>query len=74
MIVVIKHAILHILDANSGITVYSDNELDVSDAGINNFITKHIDKVCESAALRTGESNSNSGFLYPLKAYLEPDE
>ena len=74
MIVGIKHAILHILDANSGVTVYSDNELDVSDAGINNFITKHIDKVCESAALRTGEFNSNSGFLYHLKEYLEPDE
>ncbi len=74
MIVGIKHAILHILDANSGVTVYSDKELDVSDAGINNFITKHIDKICESAGLRTGEFNSNSGFLYHLKQYLEKNE
>lgn len=74
MIVGIKHAILHILDANSGVTVYSDKELDVSDAGINSFITKHIDKVCEGAGLRKGEFNKNSGFLYHLKEYLEPVE
>lgn len=74
MIVGIKHAILHILDANSGVTVYSDGELDVSDAGINNFITKHIDKVCEGAGLRKGEFNKNSGFLYHLKEYLEQSE
>ncbi len=74
MIIGIKHAILHILDANSGVTVYSDSELDVSDAGINNFITKHIDKICESAGLRKGEFNSGSGFLYHMKEYLERDE
>ena len=74
MIVGIKHAILHILDANSGVTVYSEGELDVSDAGINSFITKHIDKVCESAGLRKGEFNGNSGFLYHMKEYLKEDE
>ncbi|HIT84359.1 MAG TPA: nucleoid-associated protein [Candidatus Ornithomonoglobus intestinigallinarum] len=74
MIVGIKHAILHILDANSGVTVYSDAELDVSDAGVNNFLTKHIDKLYEGAGLRRGEFNSGSGFLYHVKEYLEQPE
>lgn len=74
MIVGIKHAILHILDANSGVTVYSEGELDVSDAGVNSFITKHIDKVCEGAGLRRGEFNKNSGFLYHMREYLEKPE
>lgn len=74
MIVGIKHAILHILDANSGVTVYSDEELDVSDAGVNTFITKHINKIYESAGLRGGTFNPGSGFLYHLKEYLAAEE
>ena len=45
MIIAIKKAVLHILDANSGITVYSDTELDVSDGMINAFLSKHIDRL-----------------------------
>lgn len=74
MIIGIKHAILHILDANSGITVYSEGELDISDAGVNSFITKHIDKICEGPGLRKGEFNKNSGFLYHMKEYLSAPE
>lgn len=70
MIVSIKKAILHILDANSGVSVFSDTELDVSDASINNFITKHIEKIYEDAGLRSGEFTDNSGFKYHLKEYL----
>ncbi|MCC8169912.1 MAG: nucleoid-associated protein, partial [Oscillospiraceae bacterium] len=70
MIVSVKNAILHILDANSGMSVFSDAELDVSDASINNFITKHIEKTYEDAGLRKGEFTDNSGFKYHLKEYL----
>lgn len=42
MIVGLKKAILHILDAGSGINVYSDELLNVENAEINTFITKHI--------------------------------
>ena len=45
MIASLKRAIVHILDANSGVSVYSEEELDVTDASINSFITKHIEKV-----------------------------
>ncbi|MCI5605498.1 MAG: nucleoid-associated protein [Clostridia bacterium] len=70
MIVSIKNAILHILDANSGVSVFSDTELDVSDASINNFITKHIEKIYEDAGLRSGEFTDNSGFKYHLTEYI----
>ena len=32
MIASLKRAIVHILDANSGVSVYSEEELDVTDA------------------------------------------
>lgn len=73
MIASLKRAILHILDGNSGVSVYSDNELDVSDASINNFITKHIEKVFEDASLRNGEFSDNSGFKYQVTEYVKDE-
>jgi hypothetical protein len=73
MIASLKRAILHILDGNAGVSVYSDEELDISDASINNFITKHIEKVYEDASLRSGEFSSSSGFKYHLSEYLKDE-
>ena len=70
MIVGIKKAVLHILDAMSGVSVYSDTELDTEDASINNFITKHIEKIFDSANLRSGEFTSSSGLKYHINEYL----
>ena len=44
MIASLKRAIVHILDANSGVSVYSEEELDVTDASINSFITKRSEE------------------------------
>ncbi len=74
MIASLKRAILHILDASSGVSVYSDEELDVSDASINSFITKHIEKVFEDAGLRNGGFSDNSGFKYHLSEYLNNED
>ena len=73
MIASIKRAILHILDGNSGVSVYSDEELDVSDASINNFISKHIEKVYEDASLRNAEFSDNSGFKYQLTEFIKDE-
>lgn len=70
MIIGIKKAVLHILDAMSGVTVYSDSELDTEDASINNFITKHMEKVYDGAGLRSGEFTSGSGLKYHINEYL----
>lgn len=74
MIVGINKAILHILDGMSGVAVFSDNELDVSDASVNNFITTHIEKCYEDPALRKGEFNENSGIRYHIKQYAANEE
>lgn len=71
MIASLKKAILHILDASSGVSVLSDEELDISDASINSFISKHIEKVFGDAALRKGEFAENSGFKYNLTEYIK---
>lgn len=69
MIVGIKKAILHILDAASGTVVYSDELLDTEDAQINTFITTHIERLYESASLRGAEFKSASGFLAKIEQY-----
>ncbi|MCC8161316.1 MAG: nucleoid-associated protein [Oscillospiraceae bacterium] len=73
MIASLKRAILHILDANSGVSVYSDEELDITDASINSFITKHMEKIFEDAGLRSAEFADNSGFKYHLSEYLRDE-
>lgn len=74
MIVGLKHAILHILDANSGITVFSDKELDISDGMVDSFITKHIDKVYSDSAARHGEFKDSSGLKYHISEYSSEAE
>lgn len=73
MIVGLKKAILHILDTNSGINVFSDELLDVENAEINNFITKHIEKIYESAALRPAVFKETSGFKAKMVQYGNGD-
>lgn len=70
MIVGLKKAILHILDTNSGMGVFSDELLDVSDAQISTFITTHIEKLYESAALRKAEFKEASGFRAKIEQYV----
>ena len=69
MIINLKKAILHILDANSGVTVYSKGEIDLEDKNILSYICTHIDKVYDNPSMRTGTFKENSGFLYKLTQY-----
>lgn len=69
MIVGLKKAILHILDTNSGMNIFSDELLDVENAEINTFIAKHIEKIYESASLRPAEFKETSGFKARLEQY-----
>lgn len=70
MIIDIKRAILHILDGVSGISVFSDMELDVENQSVTAYLAKHIEKVYDDSGLRTGEFNPTSGFKYHLTEYL----
>lgn len=73
MIKGIKNAILHILDANSGVTVYSDTLIDGEDETAESYIAAHIDKVYDDPSLRPGEFNKSSGFLYHMNEYINGD-
>ncbi len=73
MIITINKAILHVLDAVSGNTIYSDAELDYENPVMSSYINNHIEKLYDDASLRSGEFNSNSGFLYHLKQYTNND-
>lgn len=73
MIVGIKKAILHILDMTSNMQVFSDEKLDVENAEINTFITKHIEKIYESASLRPAEFKETSGFKAKIVQYKAGD-
>ena len=67
--VVIDKAILHILDFNSGMTVYSDEELTVQDS-IETFLLKHIEKSWGSQDAKPGTFYEDSHCAELVKEYL----
>lgn len=66
---IIKRAILHILDFNSGMSVFSQNELDLSDETVSTFLQKHIEKLHKDSARKSGHFNEESGFAAALTEY-----
>ncbi|SHK64080.1 hypothetical protein SAMN05216582_11085 [Selenomonas ruminantium] len=67
--IVIDKAILHILDFNSGMTVYSDEELTVQDS-IETFLHKHIEKAWSSQDAKPGTFYDDSHCAQLVKEYL----
>lgn len=67
---IIKKAILHILDFNSDICVFSQKELDISDYGTGEFIEKHLSRILEDSAAKKGEFQDFSVFCQTLQRYL----
>lgn len=67
--VIIDKAILHILDFNSGMTVYSDEELTVQDS-IETFLLKHIEKSWGSQDAKPGSFYEDSHCAQLVKEYL----
>lgn len=68
---IIKKAILHILDFNSDICVISQKELDVADFGTEEFIHKHIEKIGGDTAAQMGSFNDYSLFKETLDKYMK---
>lgn len=68
---IIKKAILHILDFNSDMCVMSQKELDISDFGTGEFINKHVERVSADSAAKKGRFNDISPFKQILARYLE---
>lgn len=67
--IVIEKAILHILDFNSGLTVYSDVELEPADS-IQTFLLKHLERSWGSQDAKPGTFYEDSAFKKQLAAYV----
>lgn len=67
---IIKKAILHILDFNSDVCVFSQKELDITDYGTGEFIEKHLTKIVEDSAKKEGEFLEYSVFKQSLERYV----
>ena len=68
--IIIDKAVLHIMDLNSGLTVYSDEELSIKDS-IETFLLKHIEKSWGSQEAKPGNFYEDSNFKVLLSSYLE---
>lgn len=67
--IVINKAILHVLDFNSGVTVFSDQELTVENS-IKTFLLKHIEKSYQDQALKIGKFYEDSQFQGWMRQYI----
>jgi len=70
MLININKAILHILDFHSGVTVFSQQELDRESNSVATFLTKHIEKSYSGQNAKSGTFHANSKFNYRLADYL----
>ena len=68
--IIIDKAVLHILDINSGMTIYSDEELSISDS-IETFLLKHIEKAWKSQEAKPGTFYDDSAFKVMMSNYLK---
>lgn len=71
MLITVKHAILHILDFSSGITVFSEQELDLKSSSVTTFLSKHVEKSFTDPNAKAGTFQPDSNFKQQLAAYIE---
>lgn len=74
MIVLVNRAVLHILDFNSGVTVFSEEELDIQNDSVLTFIIKHVEKAFSDPNSKHGAFYANSLFKSRLSAYVDGSE
>ncbi len=67
----INKSILHILDFNSGVMVFSEKELGIQDDATHSYIQKHLDKAIGDPNAKTGFLEENSNLNIKMKEYLE---
>lgn len=65
----INHAVLHVYDMLSNITIYSQKELDLS-GELHFFLDKHLQKSMGDVGLKSGKFYEDSGFLALLNDYV----
>lgn len=71
--IAINKAILHILDFNSNLTVFSGNELDLGRSSVATFLMKHIEKAYCDTGAKPATFNRDSKFQDQLMEYGSGD-
>ena len=66
----ITHAILHILDAQSAVTVFSEQELALDTRAVKSFVTKHLKRSRNAADNHPGAFTEESSFAAELRRYF----
>lgn len=69
--IIINNAILHILDFNSGLSVYSQEVLDVTDGAAAEFIERQLDKVFSDDRVRQGSFSPESNAKADIESYMD---
>ena len=69
----ITKAILHILDFNSDVSVFSQKELDPSNITLVEYLEKHLEHLQKDANQKPGEFMAGSTFLTQLEQYLKEE-
>ena len=67
--ITINKAILHILDFNSNITVFSEKELNIGNTSVETFLTKHLEKIQNDQNGKVGAFSQESNFKKQLLSY-----
>lgn len=70
----INHAVLHVLDFDSGVNVFSQRELEIETRAVRTFVTKHLARARASVDNRRGTFAENSSFAEALKRFFFGDE
>lgn len=66
----INNAILHIFDAQSAVTVFSEQELELDTRAVKSFVTKHLKRSRNAADNHPGSFTEESAFAAELKRYF----
>ena len=67
----LNKAVLHILDFTSDISVFSQEELNIGNHIISEFLIKHIEKSINDPGIRSGEFLQSSKFETEMNKYLQ---
>ena len=67
---VINHAVLHVLDFDSAVNVFSQRELALDTRAVRSFVTKHLARARTAADNRRGTFAPESTFSDELKRYF----
>jgi hypothetical protein len=70
ILIIVNKAILHILDYKSGITVFSEQELEMKNDSVFAFLTKHIEKSYNDQSSKAGAFIAASKFKSYLTDYI----